>query len=151
MPGNGAGQSTPAQGPALDPQYLDYFHCFNQQCFFEAHEVLESLWLPQRDGPNGPFYKGLIQLAGAFVHLQKNRFAPAHALLRLAHANLAKYPAIHLQCDVQQVLDLIELWLAKARAADQAGNPLQTGTAPKLCLQDSATPPVRPSDTPPSP
>src|ERR1035441_10730308 len=78
-----------------DPGYLSYFECFNRQRFFEAHEVLEALWLPQRQGPNGLFYKGLIQLAGAFVHWQKNRPGPAEALLGLARANLRKYPAIH--------------------------------------------------------
>ena len=68
------------QGQDLDAHYLGYFACFNRQLFFEAHEVLEQIWLPQRHGPNGAFYKGLIQLAGAFVHLQKNRSGPAAAL-----------------------------------------------------------------------
>ena len=75
-----------------DPHYLSYFECFNQQRFFEAHEVLEVLWLTQRDGPNGPFYKGLIQLAGAFVHWQKNRPGPAVALFKLAQTYLQQIP-----------------------------------------------------------
>ena len=83
---------------------VSYFECFNQQRFFEAHEVLEALWLPQRQGPNGSFYKGLIQLAGAFVHLQKNRLGPAVALFELARANLQKYPAIHEGLAVDGVL-----------------------------------------------
>jgi len=42
-----------------DPRYLGYFECFNRQCFFEAHEVLEALWLPQRQGgPTALFTKG---------------------------------------------------------------------------------------------
>ena len=71
-----------------DPRYLKYFECFNQQRFFEAHDVLEALWLPQRQGPNGSFYKGLIQLAGAFVHWQKQRPGPAVALFKLARTYL---------------------------------------------------------------
>ena len=55
------------QGRELDARYLGYFECFNRQLFYEAHDVLEDLWLPDRSGPNGNFYKGLIQLAGAFV------------------------------------------------------------------------------------
>ena len=30
-----------------DRRYLGYFDCFNRQHYFEAHEVLEALWLPQ--------------------------------------------------------------------------------------------------------
>ena len=65
------------RGQQFDAHYLAYFECFNQQLFYEAHEVLEKIWLPDRNGPNGAFYKGLIQMAGAFVHLQKNRPQPA--------------------------------------------------------------------------
>src|SRR5262245_52833141 len=56
------------QGGPIDAYFLGYIECFNRQLYFEAHEVLEQLWLPQRSGPDGDFYKGLIQLAGAFVH-----------------------------------------------------------------------------------
>ena len=72
------------QGGELDPHYAGFFECFNQQLFYEAHDVLEELWLPRRREPDGLFYKGLIQLAGAFVHLQKDRLSPAAALFRLA-------------------------------------------------------------------
>lgn len=94
-----------------DPCYTAYFDCFNREQFFEAHEVLEDLWLPQRQKPNGDFYKGLIQLAGAFVHFRKQRFGPAAALLRLARANLEKYPAIHEGLDLTEVLRIIGQWL----------------------------------------
>ena len=67
--------------------YLGYFELFNAQLFYEAHDVLEELWLPIRREPQGDFYKGLIQLAGAFVHLQKNRLRPAAALFKLARTN----------------------------------------------------------------
>jgi predicted metal-dependent hydrolase len=98
------------QGQKLDAHYLAFFECFNQGLFFEAHEVLEKIWLPQRKERNGPFYKGLIQLAGAFVHLQKNRLRPAGALLKLARANLERYRPIHERLDVNSVLELIDDW-----------------------------------------
>ncbi len=109
-----------------DPHYLSYFECFNEQRFFEAHEVLEALWLPQRQGPNGSFYKGLIQLAGAFVHLQKNRLGPAVALFKLAQGNLRQYPATHEGLAVNDVLNLIEDWLHKSRPVDPV--PLEGGS-----------------------
>ena len=75
---------------ALPPNYVGFFACFNQQRFFEAHEVLEKLWLAQRGRPDADFFKALIQLAGAFVHLQRNRMRPAGTLLKLARGNLEK-------------------------------------------------------------
>src|SRR2546423_13704317 len=80
------------RGGKHDPHCLGYFECFNRGLFYEAHDVLEELWLGVRKGPDDAFYKALIQLAGAFVHLQKKRLGPAAALFKLAHANLQKYP-----------------------------------------------------------
>jgi predicted metal-dependent hydrolase len=124
------------QGQDLNPHYLGYFDCFNQQLFFEAHEVLEELWLPDRHGPNGAFYKGLIQLAGAFVHLQKRRRGPAAALFKLALANLAPYPAIHEQLELKDVLELIEGWLQRLQE-DNGDNLLKDGGIPRLRLRSA--------------
>jgi predicted metal-dependent hydrolase len=122
------------RGRDLDAHYLGYFECFNQGLFFEAHEVLEHLWLADRSGPNGNFYKGLIQLAGAFVHLQKDRFRPAASLFKLARTNLQNYPLIHEALDVGIVLRLIESWLGNLESGRFTQNPLTPATAPKLRL-----------------
>jgi len=119
----------------FDPHYLGYFDLFNRQKFYEAHDVLEHIWLPDRHGPNGAFYKGLIQLAGAFVHLQKNRPQPAGALFKLALANLEKYPPRHEHLDLATVRDLIRKWLGLLEGADFAGNPFLTNSAPRLALK----------------
>lgn len=101
---------------SLDPRYLGFFRLFNQQRFFEAHEVLEDLWLEDRSSSDFHFYKGLIQLAGAFVHFQKGRAQPAAALLRLAAENLARYPDRHQQLQIAEVRDLLDLWLKRAQS-----------------------------------
>jgi uncharacterized protein len=101
----------PFEGRGLDARYLGFFACFNRHQFFEAHEVLEELWLPVRHGPNGAFYKGLIQLAGAFVHVQHSRPGPALALLKLAQTNLQQFPAVHDGLAVGTVLQMIEAWI----------------------------------------
>ena len=118
----------------LDAHYAGYFNCFNRQLFYEAHEVLEQLWLKDKYGPNGAFYKGLIQLAGAFVHLQKNHPRPAIALFKLALANLEKYPHRHEQLDVAAACRLIRNWLGSLEAASFEKNPLVDDNAPKLAL-----------------
>lgn len=120
--------------PGLDPHYLGYFECFNQQLFYEAHDVLEELWLKQRRQPNDLFYKGLIQLAGAFVHLQKNRLKPSAALFRLAQNNLSQYPPTHEAFDVRAALALIADWLGRLEGSEFTCNPLRPETAPRLDL-----------------
>ena len=121
----------------LDPHYTGFFELFNRREFFEAHEVLEHIWLKDRHGPNGSFYKGLIQLAGAFVHLQKNRPQPAASLFKLALANLEKYPATHEQLNLQSTTGLIRQWLAGLHRTDLGDNSLTAANAPKLELDGS--------------
>ncbi len=121
-------------GRGQDAHYLGYFECFNRGLFYEAHEVLEELWQADRKGPNHRFYKGLIQLAGAFVHLQKNRLRPAAALFRLAHANLRGYPGIHERLDTGQIVALIDAWLSRLERSGFTANPLEKDKAPKLGL-----------------
>lgn len=118
----------------MDAHYLGYFECFNRRLFYESHDVLEELWLADRLGPNYGFYKGLIQLAGAFVHLQKGRLRPAGALFKLSRSYLEKYPAIHERLEVTSVLRLIDQWLAKLEAGGFAVNPLTPENAPRLEL-----------------
>ena len=120
----------------LDPHYTGFFELFNRQQFYEAHEVLEHIWLPDKHGPNGAFYKGLIQLAGAFVHLQKNHPQPAAALFKLALANLEKYPPEHERLNVDSTRGLIQSWLADLERAHFEINPLTAENAPELKLEE---------------
>ncbi len=122
------------QGRELPAHYLGFFVCFNEQRFYEAHDVLEELWLPDRHGPNGDFFKGLIQLAGAFVHLQKERLQPSAALFKLAQTNLLKYPTPHQRLDVAAVLRLVEVWLGGLEGHAFKVNPLRVRAAPMLRL-----------------
>lgn len=94
--------------------------------------MLEDLWLPVRRDEDGDFYKGLIQLAGAFVHVQKNRPGPAVALLNLAAANLQKYPPVHHSLDVAAVLEMICLWRNKISGLQTTVGLLETQGAPEL-------------------
>ena len=122
------------EGSQLDPHYAGYFKLFHEQKFYEAHDVLEHIWLKDKQGPNGAFYKGLIQLAGAFVHLQKNRLRPAAALFKLAHANLEKYPREHECLDVREALHLISNWLSALELTEFEVNPLTPKERPGLIL-----------------
>ena len=120
------------QGKDWDAHYLGYFECFNGGMYFEAHDVLEELWLRDKYGPNYSFHKGLIQLAGAFVHLQKNRLRPAGALFDLAEGNLSQYPREHDGIDLSELLDLIASWRNGLGGGTE--NPLKKRPAPRLAM-----------------
>jgi predicted metal-dependent hydrolase len=125
------------RGRPWPAHYLGYFECFNRGLFYEAHDVLEELWLEDRRGPNGNFYKGLIQFAGAFVHLQKHdsrfpRLRPAAALLTLARGYLEPYAPRNAGLDVARVLALAWDWRAALEAGRFVINPLANQPAPQL-------------------
>ena len=120
-------------------EYRAFFHCFNTSRFYEAHDVLEHLWLQCRD-TNRSFYQALIQFAGAFVHFQKQaqfpkhpthsrRAAPGRRLLAMAAARMAAFPAWHLGVDVTALRGLCALWEARA---SEAPCPLQSFAPPPL-------------------
>ena len=128
----------PPEGTAgLPRHYLGFFRCFNEGLYFEAHDVLEELWLAEgRSGANHAFHKGLIQWAGAFVHLQKGRLRPAVALFNLAAANLAKYPAIHWRLDLGAALEDIRCWRQAIESSGFRDNPLTDRPPPRIELLD---------------
>lgn len=129
------------RGKSLPAHYLGYFECFNRQLFYEAHDVLEELWLAEgKDGANYGFYKGLIQFAGAFVHLQKDRLRPAAALFKLSRSYLEKFPAWHQQLDLTHLLSLAGEWIRFLEDAGFLENPLRKTSPPRLALQGKVLP-----------
>lgn len=125
------------QGQAFPPHYLGYFHCFNQQLFYEAHDVLEDLWLQERGQPNDLFFKGLIQLAGAFVHLQKNRLGPAESLFKLAEKNIGPFGPAYLGLKIDEVMAAITDWRGRLAVGDFKLNPYAPESAPRFNPQPS--------------
>lgn len=130
---------------ASHPCYLGYFQLFNEGRYYEAHDVLEHLWLGVRGDPDFLFFKGLIQVAGAFVHLQKQHDFPAHAkhgrrlrpaarLFALAEGNLSRFPARHLGLDVAALRALCADTAGALAAAGFTRNPWSPATAPRLVL-----------------
>ncbi len=60
---------------------------FNQERFWEAHEVLEEIWHPAK-GVERDVIQGLILTAAAFVHYQKNERAICVSILGRARVKL---------------------------------------------------------------
>lgn len=120
-----------------------WVECFNAMAYYEAHDVLEDLWLEQnRQSEVSRWLKGMIQLAGAFVHLKHHhrepfhrvhgaRLLPAQRLLCLALSNLEGMPAGWMGMDVEAVRCLAREWME--RIESRAGvNPWSPQAAPQL-------------------
>jgi predicted metal-dependent hydrolase len=129
---------------AKHPFYRAFFRCWNEKKYYEAHDVLEQLWLKTKS-PDADYFKGLIQAAGAFVHLQKQFEHPSHAkhsrrlppavrLFRLAESNLSRFAPRHHGLDVAAFCQLLRTCADQIVASDYRTNPWSPETAPKLKL-----------------
>ena len=94
----------------LDPHIVSYFELFNEGRYYQAHDVLEALWLPIRGSKEGDYFKGLIQLAGVFVLLSKGRVDPASRLLQRVRFQLRLHSGLVHGLDAGQTLELVEEW-----------------------------------------
>jgi len=123
--------------------YAAYFQLWNAQKYYEAHDVIEQLWLVERNAELARFYQALIQAAGAFVHLQKNfqhpshvkhsrRLPPATRLFELALENLEDLPNEFRALDVVRFRELLMRYRDEIVAADFRRNPWSPDTAPTL-------------------
>ena len=132
---------------AAHPYYRAFFRCWNEQRYYEAHDVLEQVWLGKTITPeDAQYFKGLIQAAGAFVHLQKNfehpthpkhgkRLAPAVRLFRLAEKNLAPFGPRRHDFDVAKFREMLSRFCGAVDAA-HGKNPWNPANAPKVALSD---------------
>ncbi len=119
---------------SFDPHYLGYFDCFNKQMHYEAHDVLEELWL-ETEGTLHSFYKGLIQFTGAFVHLKKSHLNPASRLFLLALENLEPHASkITERLDVAEVVSRIRAWNKVLVDSNYTRNPYDPAHPPTLRL-----------------
>ena len=130
--------------PDEHPFYRAFFRCWNEQRYYEAHDVLEQLWL-KASSRDTNYFKGLIQAAGAFVHLQKHFEQPAHPkhsrrlqpavrLFQLAEKNLAPYAPVRHALDVSALLRVLRTEREKIVHSDFRMNPWSPQHAPKLKL-----------------
>jgi uncharacterized protein len=134
--------SAPSEGSSQN-YYAAYFQLWNAQKYYEAHDVLEQLWLVEKNPELARFYQALIQAAGAFVHLQKNFLHPSHSkhsrrlppatrLFELALRNLEGLPNEFRSLDLVRFRELLRRYRDEIVAADFRRNPWSPDTAPKL-------------------
>ena len=71
----------------LPEQYREGLRLFNEEEFFECHDVLEELW-SETVGPERKFLQGLIQASIALFHFGNENFGGAKKLYLSATKNL---------------------------------------------------------------
>ena len=123
-----------AELPGFSRHYAGFFHCFNAQFYYEAHDVLEEIWLPIRGEAQADFYQGLIQMAGGFVLLQKQRLAPAARLFALALKNFEGYPARCDGIDLDAIREICRRYRQDVIDSGETQNPWSSACAPRLEL-----------------
>lgn len=71
-------------------QYREGLRLFNEEEFFECHDVLEELW-SETTGEERKFIQGLIQASIALFHFGNENFGGAKKLYVSARKNLDPY------------------------------------------------------------
>ncbi len=93
---------------------------FNQEAYFEAHDIWEETWRGVR-GPDRLFFQGLIQLAIGFYHLTTENLAGAEHLLTRGGEKLEAYMPSHRSVDVARLVIGAAEALVCVRAARRGG------------------------------
>lgn len=115
----------------MDAPLQEGIRLFNEQRFFECHEILEPYYL-ETEAQNRPFLEGLIQLAAAFRLYCE--FGEIKGPVRMVHQALIRfenYQPSFLGICVNELSQAAEAWSEAAeKAADRASSAL-----PKIQLQ----------------
>lgn len=85
---------------------IDFWHgidLFNQQDFFNCHEVLEDVWRGQAD-PERILTQGIIQIAVAFYHAGRANFVGAEKLLIRGLPRIETSLGLDVLVDVRKLL-----------------------------------------------
>ena len=114
----------------FDSRYLEFVRLFNTREYWHAHEVLENLWLEQRENPDRIFYKAMIQLAAVLYHVEKENFTGAWSLFASAGGYLSQYPQEHLGIHSGKLLTSINCFVT-AREKQGLGSKAER---PIICL-----------------
>ena len=89
--------------------YARGIELFNQQHFYDAHEIWEDVWR-ETSGPEKKFLQGLIQVAVALHHHSTGNVVGARSLLERARKNLVAYPGEFKGISVTALLASMATW-----------------------------------------
>lgn len=71
-------------GPEHLKRIKEGIHCFNEKKYWECHEVLEDIWLEDRNDPARNVYWAIIQVANSMYHVRDKNIEGAEGQLNKA-------------------------------------------------------------------
>ena len=100
------------------PRLLRGVELFNSGLYWEAHEVWEEEWTPDRRGPDSGFYKGLIQVAAGCLHYTRRNRRGAVNKWRSGADYLRPYLPAPRGIAVEPLVRAVDGYLAAMQARD---------------------------------
>ncbi len=94
----------------MDERFEEGIRLFNDEEFFDAHEVWEDLWQGYR-GDDRTFLQALIQVAAGFYHAQCRNARGAMSQLSKGLAKLAEYVPLHQTVRTASLIRNTDRWL----------------------------------------
>lgn len=101
-------------------EYEEFVEHFNAGRYYQAYEALQDLWL---ENTTRRFYKGLMQLAGAYRHWEDGNLFGAASLFHSAAGILREFAPHHQGMEVEGLLPQLEecLQVVLRKNEDRAG------------------------------
>lgn len=113
---------------------------FNRGEFWECHETLEEIW-QEEPGEVRDLYKGLIQVAAAYVHLSRGNYRGADRLLATAVGYLQPYRARGaMGFDIEGICTVAERAHARLRADGPEATTVHPELTPVFSVDESRLP-----------
>ena len=125
------------EGMSHEELLLEGARRFNAGQFFEAHEAWEEVWLDSARELRH-FYQGLIQVAAAFVHLQRNEYPGTVKLLHEGLRKLEAYPPATLGVDLASLIAASREVEARVLKVGEKGlREIDPSTLPQVLIEGS--------------
>jgi len=117
-------------------RYLKGIELFNEQEYYECHEVLEDIW-HESVGKEKLFYQGLIQSAVGIFHYQNSNFIGARSVVRNAHKKFVQVPDFYMGLDVAAfVAKMKKLFAGLEASGTENPAPIDESLIPTIRLED---------------
>jgi hypothetical protein len=101
----------------MNPLLAEGIELFNAGRYWDAHEVWEREWTPDRKGPDSGFYKGLIQVAAGCLHYGRRNRRGAVNKWRSGAGYLRPYLPEHKGVQVTPLVETVDGFVAAMTGA----------------------------------
>ncbi len=96
---------------SVSPLLTEGVELFNSGRYWDAHEVWERAWTPDRKGPDSGFYKGLIQVAAGCLHYSRHNRRGAVNKWRSGADYLRPFLPSHGGLALQDLVESVDAYL----------------------------------------